>query len=68
MKHNITLRLSAADYSLSVGHTRIDLSKADKNEKYQVRRTLIEGLKLNGYFGKREQRNAAFRERRGTHG
>lgn len=68
MKQNITLRMSAADYSLSVGSTRIDLANADKNEKYQVRRSLIEGLKLNGYFGKKEQRNAVFRERRAAHG
>ncbi|MER8422504.1 hypothetical protein [Mesorhizobium sp. M1403] len=42
----------------------IDLAAASKTERYEVRRTLIESLKADGYFGKREQRKAIHRERR----
>jgi hypothetical protein len=64
MNQNITIRMGAAYQDITVGTVNIDLAAADKTERYEVRRTLIEGLKENGYFGKKEQRKAQFRNRK----
>ncbi|RVB02837.1 hypothetical protein [Mesorhizobium sp. M7A.F.Ca.CA.004.02.1.1] len=64
MTRNITLRMGAAGHDISVGSVTIDLAAASKTERYEVRRTLIESLKADGYFGKKEQRKAVHRERR----
>ncbi|AIK68489.1 hypothetical protein Lo5R7ANS_19 [Mesorhizobium phage vB_MloP_Lo5R7ANS] len=64
MNNNITIRMGAAYQDITVGTVNIDLAAADKTARYEVRRTLIEGLKENGYFGKKEQRKAQFRNRR----
>lgn len=64
MNQNITIRMGAAYQDISVGNVNIDLAAATKTERYEVRRELIEGLKSNGYFGKKEQRKAVFRQRR----
>ncbi|MER9560965.1 hypothetical protein [Mesorhizobium sp. M0571] len=64
MNNNITIRMGAAYQDITVGTVHIDLAAADKTARYEVRRTLIEGLKENGYFGKKEQRKAQFRNRR----
>lgn len=61
---NITIRMGAAHQDITVGTLNIDLAAASKTERYEVRRTLIEGLKERGYFGKKEQRKAQFRNRR----
>ena len=61
---NITIRMGAAHQDITVGTVHIDLAAASKTERYEVRRTLIEGLKERGYFGKKEQRKALFRNRR----
>jgi hypothetical protein len=50
MKHQITLRIGASDFSLTAGDVRINLSACTKEERYQTRRTLIETLKRQGYF------------------
>lgn len=63
MLQNITIRMGAAYHDITVGSINIDLSAADKTARYEVRRTLIEGLKEQGYFGKKEQRKALFRNR-----
>lgn len=54
--------MGAAAQSLTTGSTTIDLSTLDKEGKYIVRRTLIESLKSNGYFGKKHQRRANYRK------
>lgn len=64
MSQNITIRMGAAHHAVSVGSISVDLSKATKTERYEARRALIEGLKENGYFGKKEQRKAIYRQRR----
>ncbi|MEY9719304.1 valyl-tRNA synthetase [Sinorhizobium fredii] len=64
MKQNITIRMGAAHHDVSVGSINVDLSKANKTERYEARRALIEGLKETGYFGKKEQRKAVYRKRR----
>ena len=61
MKFNTTIRMGAAHQDITVGTVGIDLASASKQERYEVRRSLIEGLKENGYFGKKEQRRAYFR-------
>lgn len=61
--NNVTIRMGAAYQDITVGTVNIDLAAASKTERYEVRRELIEGLKGNGYFGKKEQRKAAFRSR-----
>lgn len=63
---NITLRMGAAHYDITVGSTQVDLSVASKTQRYEARRALIEGLKETGYFGKKEQRKARFRSRAGA--
>jgi len=62
--NNITIRMGAAYQDITVGALNIDLAAASKTDRYEVRRELIEGLKANGYFGKKEQRKAIFRQRR----
>ncbi|MER9646770.1 hypothetical protein [Mesorhizobium sp. M0199] len=64
MNNNITIRMGAAYQDITVGTVSIDLAAASKTDRYEVRRSLIEGLKENGYFGKKEQRKAQFRNRR----
>ncbi|RWP18845.1 MAG: hypothetical protein EOR00_09405 [Mesorhizobium sp.] len=64
MNNNITIRMGAAYQDITVGTVNIDLAAASKTERYEVRKSLIEGLKENGYFGKKEQRKAHFRNRR----
>jgi hypothetical protein len=64
MKQNITIRMGAAHQDITVGNVNIDLAAASKTDRYEVRKSLIEGLKGNGYFGKKEQRKATFRNRR----
>ncbi|MER8582707.1 hypothetical protein NKG95_29065 [Mesorhizobium sp. M1423] len=64
MKNTITIRMGAAHQDITVGDVNIDLAAASKTDRYEVRRSLIEGLKENGYFGKKEQRKAQFRNRR----
>lgn len=64
MNQNITIRMGAAHQDIRVGTVAVDLAAASKTERYEVRRELIEGLKSNGYFGKKEQRKAVFRQRR----
>ncbi len=64
MNQNITIRMGAANHDITVGSLNLDLSKASKTERYEARRALIEGLKEQGYFGKKEQRKAAYRNRR----
>lgn len=48
--NNITIRMGAAEYSLTAGSVKIDLSTCSKEDRYQARRTLIETLKRRGYF------------------
>ncbi len=64
MSKNITIRMGAAHHDITVGSIHVDLSKADKTQRYEARRGLIEGLKETGYFGKKEQRKARFRNQR----
>lgn len=64
MKQNITIRMGAAHHDVTVGAVNVCLATANKTERYEVRRALIEGLKENGYFGKKEQRKAIYRNRR----
>lgn len=68
MNQGITIRMGAAHQDITVGTVAVDLAAASKTERYEVRRTLIEGLKENGYFGKREQRKARFRSKGLAHG
>lgn len=63
MSQNITIRMGAAHNDVSVGSINVDLSKATKNERYEARKAIIEGLKETGYFGKKEQRKAVYRNR-----
>lgn len=64
MNQGITLRFGAAHNSLSVaGGPSFDLASLTKSERYEVRRALIEGLKVNGYFGRKERRKAIFRQK-----
>lgn len=68
MQQGIVIRMGAAYQDLTAGSTRIDLAAASKTERYETRRTVIEHLKVTGYFGKREQRKARFRQQRPAHG
>lgn len=61
MKHSITIRMGASEYSLQVNDIKIDLSKLTKEQAYEARKGLIEPLKLQGYFGKKLQRKAQYR-------
>jgi hypothetical protein len=55
--------MGAAHHSLTLGSVVLDLSKATKDELYQARRNLIEGLKANRYFSRGAmKRNQAFRK------
>lgn len=63
MHHNVTIRMGAAYNDLTVNGIQVDLAAADKTQRYEARRGLIEGLKEIGYFGKKEQRKAIFRNR-----
>ncbi|PDT45369.1 hypothetical protein CO661_24210 [Sinorhizobium fredii] len=65
MNQGITIRLGAAHNSLTIADAGLafDVSTMDKTQRYELRRGLIEGLKTNGYFGKKEQRKARFRAR-----
>ncbi|MGN6548397.1 MAG: hypothetical protein ACTHJ3_00670 [Pararhizobium sp.] len=63
MNQGITLKMGAADHSLTVGQVIIDLAACDRNQRYEARRTVIEHLKRTGYFGRKEQRKAHFRDR-----
>ncbi len=60
----ITIRFGAAHNSVSVGSVTVDLSVASKTQRYEARRGLIEGLKQDGYFGRKEQRRANYRAHR----
>ncbi|MGV1762820.1 hypothetical protein [Rhizobium rhizogenes] len=63
MKHKITIRLGAAHNSLSVGSTVIDLNELTKDQRYEARKALIEGLKSERYFSRGAmKRNRAFRK------
>ncbi|MDW9532284.1 MULTISPECIES: hypothetical protein [Sinorhizobium] len=64
MNQNITIRMGAARNDITVGSLNVDLSTANKTQRYEARRALIEGLKEQGYFGKKEQRKAIYRNRR----
>jgi hypothetical protein len=65
MNQGITIRLGAAQNNLSVKNgPSFDLAALTKTERYEVRRALIEGLKVNGYFGRKERRKAMFRQKR----
>lgn len=63
MNQGITIRMGAAHHDLTAGSFHIDLSTASKTERYETRRTIIEHLKATGYFGRREQRKALYRQR-----
>lgn len=63
MNQGITLRMGAAHHDVTAGDTHIDLSSCNREERYTVRRTLIETLKEQGYFGAKEQRKAYFRNK-----
>ncbi|TCR92609.1 hypothetical protein [Rhizobium sp. BK376] len=52
MTPKVTLRFGANHNSLTVGSTVIDLNTLSKDEKYEARRTLIEGLKSQRYFSR----------------
>ncbi|MBY5581832.1 hypothetical protein [Rhizobium leguminosarum] len=63
MKHNITLRFGAAHNSLTVGDISLDLNSLNKDQRYEARKALIEGLKSERYFTRGAmQRNKAFRK------
>ncbi|MBY5849765.1 hypothetical protein HFN51_04235 [Rhizobium leguminosarum] len=63
MKHKITLRFGAAHNSLSVGDIHLDLNGLSKDQRYEARKALIEGLKTERYFSRGAmQRNRAFRK------
>lgn len=65
MNQGITIRFGAAANSLNITcGPSFDLAALTKTERYEVRRALIEGLKLNGYFGRKERRKASFRQKR----
>jgi len=64
MSPNITLRMGAAFNDVTVGDLTVDLAKATKTQRYEARRAIIEGLKEQGYFGKKEQRKARYRNQR----
>ena len=65
MNQGITIRFGAALNALSVTNgPSFDLAAMTKTERYEVRRALIEGLKTNGYFGRKERRKAMFRQKR----
>ncbi|MDX0455515.1 hypothetical protein GOC72_18845 [Sinorhizobium medicae] len=63
MTQKITIRMGAAHNDISVGSINVDLSTATKTQRYEARHALIEGLKETGYFGKKEQRKAVYRNR-----
>jgi hypothetical protein len=63
MKPDITIRMGAAHYSLQVGDTFVDMAKRTKNELYEIRKGLIEPLKLLGFFGDKQARKAQYRQK-----
>lgn len=63
MNQGVTLRMGAYQNQLEVEGLEIDLGALNKDQKYVVRRELIEGLKTKGYFGRRQQQRAKHRQR-----
>ena len=64
MNQGITIRMGASAQSLQAGPTVFDMASMDKTQRYELRRTLIETLKQQGYFGKKHQRRAQYSARR----
>ena len=63
MTPKITLRFGAAHNSLTVGAIHLDLNGLTKDQRYEARKSLIEGLKSQRYFSRDAmQRNRAFRK------
>jgi hypothetical protein len=63
MTHKVTLRFGAAHNSLTVGDISLDLNGLSKDQRYEARKALIEGLKTERYFSRDAMiRNKAFRK------
>jgi hypothetical protein len=63
MTHKVTLRFGAAHNSLTVGSIVLDLNAMTKDQRYEARKALIEGLKSERYFSRAAmRRNEAFRK------
>lgn len=63
MTPKITLRFGAAHNSLTVSDVHLDLNSLTKDQRYEARKSLIEGLKSQRYFSRDAMaRNRAFRK------
>jgi hypothetical protein len=63
MKHKITLRFGAAHNSLTVGDVSLTMNDLTKDQRYEARKALIEGLKSERYFSRDAmQRNRDLRK------